>query len=106
MQLASMGPRLISRGVTDDHGSDRGAPGASMGPRLISRGVVTSGVMRYEPSRLQWGRGSLAAACFQRWTRHRWTLMLQWGRGSLAAACQGRARDAALSSGFNGAAAH
>ena len=61
---ASMGPRLISRGVLCHNPPPWGLQGmASMGPRLISRGVRRISLMAYAFAMLQWGRGSLAAAC-------------------------------------------
>ena len=58
-----------------------------MGPRLISRGVYTTGVASFDAMRLQWGRGSLAAACCYTVVCAQVKGVLQWGRGSLAAAC-------------------
>ena len=59
---ASMGPRLISRGVNERTRTGEDLLLASMGPRLISRGVGV--VIDVAPwcQLLQWGRGSLAAA--------------------------------------------
>ena len=62
---ASMGPRLISRGVRQVPRTPPQERGASMGPRLISRGVSKSVSGASNSTRLQWGRGSLAAACIQ-----------------------------------------
>ena len=57
-----MGPRLISRGVPQTTSSLRHVDAASMGPRLISRGVWLVSDTLLKVIRLQWGRGSLAAA--------------------------------------------
>ena len=43
--------------------SDSAASKASMGPRLISRGVADLAAIVGGFNLLQWGRGSLAAAC-------------------------------------------
>ena len=55
---------------------------------------------------LQWGRGSLAAACAAQEEMALKAYSLQWGRGSLAAACCDRSKSRARSHSFNGAAAH
>ena len=57
-----------------------------MGPRLISRGVDEAGEYKDNVLALQWGRGSLAAACSEKRLTPFGVPMLQWGRGSLAAA--------------------
>ena len=77
-----MGPRLISRGVLFSHGVFSSKQIASMGPRLISRGVTMMIGASAQMRQLQWGRGSLAAAC---------TPLSQAGKPT---------------EGFNGAAAH
>ena len=59
---ASMGPRLISRGVATARAAHGSCFHASMGPRLISRGVQQTLYTWFRTDRLQWGRGSLAAA--------------------------------------------
>ena len=58
-----MGPRLISRGVNQMGKTMDQLAKASMGPRLISRGVDLRVVGYDSWGSLQWGRGSLAAAC-------------------------------------------
>ena len=57
-----------------------------MGPRLISRGVIRRVATQAPQYELQWGRGSLAAACADFVAPAVSPCPLQWGRGSLAAA--------------------
>ena len=83
-----MGPRLISRGVIPQDGEGILFFDASMGPRLISRGVAQANAIIGESLKLQWGRGSLAAAWGAKMFAEICQQQLQWGRGSLAAACR------------------
>ena len=64
----------------------RSSLGASMGPRLISRGVISIERRNSNADMLQWGRGSLAAAWANPHDINNDGIVLQWGRGSLAAA--------------------
>ena len=79
---------------------------ASMGPRLISRGVIVPPDATRVDAPLQWGRGSLAAAWPEVAESIKAQAELQWGRGSLAAAWRTGARGLLRIAGFNGAAAH
>ena len=57
MHCASMGPRLISRGIRDQRGTEHPASLGFNGPRLISRGIQVLNPDEIPGLRLQWGRG-------------------------------------------------
>src|SRR5207248_1957344 len=80
--IASMGPRLISRGNVTWRRRRPSVARASMGPRLISRGNTAGGGAGGNATVLQWGRGSSAA---EMWVQH---------------------AGGVVGPGFNGAAAH
>jgi len=108
--LASMGPRLLSRGVSGRlfacvasipgfNGAAASQPRslreadldaedrkASMGPRLLSRGVARAGLDPAQAGQLQWGRGfSAAESRSPRVFPCLAASLLQWGRGFSAA---------------------
>ena len=108
--MASMGPRLLSRGENLGNPENPALVPASMGPRLLSRGEYqrslvtlefTTGfngaaasqprrvdgrtLRRYRFRKLQWGRGFSAAERKGAGVKMICCIELQWGRGFSAA---------------------
>ena len=78
--IASMGPRLRSRGISRPRSRFATSSRASMGPRLRSRGIVNVIWWMISRRTLQWGR-DFAVAESSKWYRYiRPAFMLQWGR--------------------------
>ena len=79
---ASIGPRLLSRGVRVNRRIADRPNLASMGPRLTSRGVGLTPNTLYYVQVLQWGRGSISRGVASNTaSRVLVPVTLQWGRG-------------------------
>jgi len=105
--LASMGPRLFSRGDHPTRWPWRHSDGlASMGPRLFSRGDQLIAVGVAARLLLQWGHGFSAVETIT-FTNSRIAIdELQWGHGFSAVETVAQCRHARQDGeGFNGATA-
>ena len=102
--VASMGPRLGSRGKPPTEESPAPSISASMGPRLGSRGKLIREVNEMKRNRLQWGRDLEVAERVYARNGSRRTKSLQWGRDLEVAESFRRKRLLPWTGCFNGAA--
>ena len=103
--LASMGPRLISRGVLFIFAVPRVNGVASMGPRLISRGVVGLGNQPHLHQASMGPRLISRGVCGDP-RRHRPDFCASMGPRLISRGVGFSSSIRSTASGFNGAAAH